>query len=50
MKPNQNTFDLIHFRGVAQGITKWSQVLKAAYKCLKPGGHIELSDMSSKFS
>jgi ubiquinone/menaquinone biosynthesis C-methylase UbiE len=47
---NQNCFDFIHFRGVAQGIAKWPEVLKDAYRCLKPGGYVELSELSSKFS
>jgi ubiquinone/menaquinone biosynthesis C-methylase UbiE len=46
---NQNCFDFIHFRGVAQGIAKWPEVLKDAYRCLKPGGYVELSELSSKF-
>jgi ubiquinone/menaquinone biosynthesis C-methylase UbiE len=47
---NQNCFDFIHFRGVAQGIAKWPDVLKDAYRCLTPGGYVELSELSSKFS
>jgi hypothetical protein len=67
----QDTFDFVHFRGVAQGISdillvsnhqlkvservsagiaKWPEVLKDAYRCLKPGGYVELSELSSKFS
>jgi SAM-dependent methyltransferase len=46
---NQNSFDFIHFRAVAQGITKWPQVLAEAYRCLKPGGYIELSEIDSNF-
>jgi hypothetical protein len=46
----QDLFDLIHFRAVAQGITnsKWPQVLKEAYRCVKPGAYVELSESDSK--
>jgi hypothetical protein len=30
------------------GITKWSEVLADAYRCLKPGAYIELSEVGSK--
>jgi ubiquinone/menaquinone biosynthesis C-methylase UbiE len=46
----EDYFDFVHFRGVAQGIAKWPEVLKDAYRCLKPGGYVELSELSSKFS
>jgi ubiquinone/menaquinone biosynthesis C-methylase UbiE len=45
----QNFFDFIHLRAVAQGISKWPLVLAEAYRCLKPGGCIELSEIDSKF-
>jgi hypothetical protein len=67
---NQDHFDFIHFRGVAQGnyfirnisfrthdqssnrvtvgIAKWPHVLGEAYRCLKPGAYIELSEIDSK--
>jgi hypothetical protein len=34
---------------VAQGITKWPYVLAEAYRCLKPGGYVELSETGSTF-
>lgn len=37
-------FSFIHFRNVAQGITKWRQVLAEAYRCTKRGGYVELSE------
>jgi SAM-dependent methyltransferase len=46
----EDYFDFVHFRGVAQGIAKWPEVLKDAYRCLKPGGYVELSELSSEFS
>jgi SAM-dependent methyltransferase len=46
---NQDSCDFIHFRNVAQGIAKWSQVLSEAYRCTRPGGHIELSESHREF-
>jgi ubiquinone/menaquinone biosynthesis C-methylase UbiE len=46
---NQHAFDFIHFRAVAQGISKWPQVLEEAYRCLKPGAYVELSEIDSKY-
>jgi ubiquinone/menaquinone biosynthesis C-methylase UbiE len=45
---NQDSFDFIHFRSVMQGITKWPQVLQEAYRSMKPGAWIELSETDSK--
>jgi ubiquinone/menaquinone biosynthesis C-methylase UbiE len=45
---NQNLYDFIHFRCVVQGITNWPYVLSEAYRCLKPGGYVELSETGSK--
>lgn len=39
-----NTFDFIHFRNVAQAISNWPAVMAEAYRCLKPGGYIEMAD------
>jgi ubiquinone/menaquinone biosynthesis C-methylase UbiE len=44
----QDAFDFIHFRNVAQGITKWPEVLTEAYRCMKPGAYIELQETDSK--
>jgi hypothetical protein len=33
---------------VSAGITKWQEVLSDAYRCLKPGAYIELSEVGSK--
>jgi hypothetical protein len=35
---------------VSVGIAKWPEVLKNAYRCLKPGGYVELSELGSEFS
>jgi ubiquinone/menaquinone biosynthesis C-methylase UbiE len=45
---NQDSFDFIHFRELVQGITKWSQVPEEAYRCVKPGGYVELSESHRK--
>jgi ubiquinone/menaquinone biosynthesis C-methylase UbiE len=44
----QDAFDFIHFRNVAQGITKWPEVLTEAYRCMKPGAYIELTEYDCK--
>jgi ubiquinone/menaquinone biosynthesis C-methylase UbiE len=44
----QDSFDYIHFRNVAQGISKWPEVLAEAYRCMRPGAHIELAEYDSK--
>jgi ubiquinone/menaquinone biosynthesis C-methylase UbiE len=44
----QDVFDFVHFRNVAQGITKWPEVLTEAYRCLKPGAYIELTEYDCK--
>ncbi|KAI5817857.1 S-adenosyl-L-methionine-dependent methyltransferase [Pyronema omphalodes] len=41
-----NSFDLIHMRNLIQGIRDWDKVLKDAYRCTKPGGWIELQEIS----
>jgi hypothetical protein len=33
---------------VSTGITKWPEVLADAYRCLKPGAWVELSETGSK--
>jgi ubiquinone/menaquinone biosynthesis C-methylase UbiE len=45
---NQDTFDFIYFRGMVHGITKWLEVLNEAYRCMKSGAYIELSETDSK--
>jgi ubiquinone/menaquinone biosynthesis C-methylase UbiE len=45
---SQDSFDYIHFRNVSQGISKWPEVLAEAYRCLRPGAHIELAEYDSK--
>jgi ubiquinone/menaquinone biosynthesis C-methylase UbiE len=44
----QDSFDYIHFRNVAQGITRWPEVLAEAYRCMRPGAYVELAEYDSK--
>jgi hypothetical protein len=39
------TFDYIHIRGLDGSIKDWSTTLRAALRCLRPGGLVELSDI-----
>jgi hypothetical protein len=34
---------------VSIGIAKWPEVLACAYRCLKPGGYVELAEIDRKF-
>ncbi|KAF8246582.1 S-adenosyl-L-methionine-dependent methyltransferase [Wilcoxina mikolae CBS 423.85] len=43
-----DSFDLIHARNLVQGITDWSKLLSEAYRCIKPGGYIELQEISGE--
>jgi ubiquinone/menaquinone biosynthesis C-methylase UbiE len=43
-----NTFDYIHLRGLGQGVSKWPYVLSEAFRCLKPGGFIEMAETRSE--
>ncbi|KAF8241895.1 S-adenosyl-L-methionine-dependent methyltransferase [Wilcoxina mikolae CBS 423.85] len=40
-----NSFDFIHMRNLAQGVTDWHGMLEQAYRCTKPGGYIELGEL-----
>lgn len=39
-----DSIDLVHFRGMAGAFSDWSFVYEQAFKCIKPGGYIELVD------
>ncbi|KAI5844901.1 S-adenosyl-L-methionine-dependent methyltransferase [Tricharina praecox] len=41
---NSDTLDFVHFRNLALGISNWSHVLSETYRCLQPGGYVELAD------
>lgn len=40
-------FDFIHFRHMAGAFSDWAQVYSEAYRCLKPGGWIEVLDFDN---
>lgn len=44
----ENYFDFIHIRNLAQSINDWPKLLSEAYRCLAPGGFIELSEMGTQ--
>ena len=39
-------FDFVHMRGINDVIQDWRVTLQAVFRCLHPGGVIEISDMS----
>ncbi|KAI1326413.1 S-adenosyl-L-methionine-dependent methyltransferase [Xylariaceae sp. FL0255] len=43
-----NYYDLIHFRDMMGAFSNWSDVYKSAFKCLKPGGWIEVLDFDDR--
>ncbi|KAM0484600.1 hypothetical protein ACHAP7_003160 [Fusarium lateritium] len=43
-----NSQDYIHFRWLVGSIVDWEQLFKEAYRCLKPGGHIESHEALSR--
>jgi SAM-dependent methyltransferase len=47
---DENTFDLIHIRNLAQGISNWPNVISEATRCLKPGHYLELSELGVIFN
>ncbi|KAA8913408.1 S-adenosyl-L-methionine-dependent methyltransferase [Sphaerosporella brunnea] len=44
-----DSFDFIHLRNLNQGIQDWGHVMSEAYRCVKPGGYIELSEAGHAF-
>lgn len=42
----EDWFDLIHIRNIAQGISDWPKLLAQAYRTVKPGGYVELGELS----
>lgn len=43
----ENTFDLIHIRGMAGFIQDWPRLIKQCMTALKPGGYLELRDFTA---
>lgn len=42
-----DSYDFIHARNLAQAVTDWEKVLGEAYRCCKPGGYVELSEVGT---
>lgn len=42
-------FDYIHIRQLAAWIDDWPRMIKQAYRALKPGGYIEIQDLTDFF-
>lgn len=40
----ENKFDLIHIRGMCGAFANWHKIYHEAFKCLQPGGWIEVID------
>ncbi|KAF8543714.1 S-adenosyl-L-methionine-dependent methyltransferase [Trichophaea hybrida] len=40
-----DTFDFIHLRNLAQSVTDWAKVMSEVYRCVKPGGYVELAEL-----
>ncbi|KAI5796043.1 S-adenosyl-L-methionine-dependent methyltransferase [Pyronema domesticum] len=43
-----NSFDFIHARNIAAGISSWQHVMSEIMRCLKPGAYAELMEMEIK--
>jgi SAM-dependent methyltransferase len=41
----QDYFDFIHMRNLAQSVSNWSQLISSAFRCVKPGGYLELVEL-----
>ncbi len=41
-----DSIDFLHIRGLAGGVTEWSDLFKQAYEKLKPGGLLEWTEMA----
>ncbi|KAF8248369.1 S-adenosyl-L-methionine-dependent methyltransferase [Wilcoxina mikolae CBS 423.85] len=40
-----DSFDFIHARNIAQGVSDWPRLVSQAYRCTKPDGYVELSEV-----
>ncbi|KAA8907226.1 S-adenosyl-L-methionine-dependent methyltransferase [Sphaerosporella brunnea] len=43
----EETFDFVHLRNICQAISDWPKVLAEAYRSLKPGGWIQLGEVTT---
>ncbi|KAF8464915.1 S-adenosyl-L-methionine-dependent methyltransferase [Kalaharituber pfeilii] len=39
------SFDFIHIRNLAQAFTDWDKVMAQVWRCIKPGGWVELAEL-----
>jgi SAM-dependent methyltransferase len=46
----EDLFDFIHARNLGQSIDDWPRMLRQAYRCLQPGGYVELAEIGGEFS
>ncbi|CCX06893.1 Similar to mRNA 3' acc. no. Q4IPA4 [Pyronema omphalodes CBS 100304] len=42
---NEDYFDFIHMRNLAQSVSNWSHLISSAFRCVKPGGYLELVEL-----
>ncbi|WQF79128.1 Putative S-adenosyl-L-methionine-dependent methyltransferase superfamily [Colletotrichum destructivum] len=47
---SDDSIDYIHIRNMGAAIKDWDKLLAQAYRCLKPGGWIELQEMKWNFN
>jgi ubiquinone/menaquinone biosynthesis C-methylase UbiE len=45
----ENSFDFVHARNIAQGISDWNKLTHEMYKAVKPGGWAELAEVGTVF-
>ncbi|KAL1959152.1 hypothetical protein VTO42DRAFT_2657 [Malbranchea cinnamomea] len=45
----ESSFDFIHLRSLAGSVPDWPSLLRKCYKCLAPGGQIEVSEARTHF-
>jgi SAM-dependent methyltransferase len=45
----ENSFDFVHARNIAQGISDWNKLTREMYKAVKPGGWAELAEVGTVF-
>jgi len=45
----EDTFDLIHIRGLHGTTNDWPALYRQVLKCLKPGGYLEQAEFSARF-
>ncbi|KAF8544207.1 S-adenosyl-L-methionine-dependent methyltransferase [Trichophaea hybrida] len=41
-------FDFIHSRNLNQAVSNWPKLMREVYRCIKPGGYVELAELGCK--